>query len=355
MDPLEKLRQEEAELEAQMLGNQTDPEDAQPPQEPEVSATADTDYERTEEEAAADEYMMDTITGEHDEPEPQPDQPEEPYEPEPQPQKPKRTNWKKRFTNYKASTDATINGLRRDLIGLKDQNTMLLRELQSARVDAAQREVQGDLFEGAFTQDDEDTFGAEGLEVVKKAAKVAIERQVKPLEKELQQHKEARLNDMARATQNEKRAEYQGFLSRLETLVPEYAELNADSKFLKWLGQADEYSGYVRKDLLRKAEASRDVVRVADFFMDYLRTQSPNQGLPKDLERHVTPVGTGGGGGTPRQQRKPADKGYYRKSDIDKFYSDVMKGRYKDDPGVIAVTEKAIEDASREGRILPHE
>ena len=346
MDPLEKLKQEEAELEAQMLGNPTEP---QQPEEPEAT-TVDDGLERTEEETAADEYMMDTITS--DQPDPmQPEFPEDLEEPEePQPQKPKRTNWKKRFTNYKASTDATINGLRRDLIDMQSANAAIARELQQLQVASSQREVQGDMFEGAFTQEDEDTFGTEGLDVVKKAARVAIERQVKPLEAELQKHKEARVQDLTRAAATQKRAQYNEFLGRLEALVPEYAELNKDKGFIQWLDGADQYSGYKRAELFRKAEASRDVARVADFFMEYKSTQEPQQPeIPADVQRQVTPVGRGGG---PAKPKKPQEAGMYRQSDIDKFYSDVMKGLYKDQAGVIAATEAAIEQAYVENRVI---
>ena len=350
MDPLEKLKQEEAELEAQMLGNPTEP---QQPEEPEAT-TVDDGLERTDEEAAADEYMMDTITGDQPEHQ-QPEYPEDLEEPEdPQPQKPKRTNWKKRFTNYKASTDATINGLRRDLIDMQSANAAIARELQQLQVASSQREVQGDMFEGAFTQEDEDTFGTEGLDVVKKAARVAIDRQVKPLEAELQKQKEARVQDLSRAAASQKRAEYNEFLGRLETLVPEYAELNKDKGFLQWLSGADQYSGYRRADLFRKAEASRDVARVADFFVEYRSTQAPQQPeIPKDVQRQVTPVGRGGGGA--QQRQKPKDPGMYRQSDIDKFYSDVMKGLYKDQAGVIAATEAAIEQAYVENRVIKNQ
>ena len=88
--------------------------------------------------------------------------------------------------------------------------------------------------------------------------------------------------------------------------------------------------------------------------MDYKATQnalkSANR-VPDAAKRHVTPVGTGGSSG-PQPKGKTSDKGYYRKSDIDKFFSDVLKGRYKGQQSVIDSTEKAIEQAYVEGRVL---
>ena len=59
-----------------------------------------------------------------------------------------------------------------------------------------------------------------------------------------------------------------------------------------------------------------------------------------------------GGGMSTQQRQKKSEPGYYRQSDIDKFYSDMMKGRYKDEPGVIQATESAIEQAIRDKRVL---
>ena len=348
MDPLEKLKQEEAELEAQMLGNQT-PEDPQAnePVDPEVSATEDEGIERTEEELAADEYMMDAITSDGD-PQ-QPEYSEEQVDPEPQPQKPKRTNWKKRFTNYKSSTDATIHSLRKELMDIKASANEVLQENQRLR--EAKREEQGDLFEGAFTQEDEDTFGTEGLDVVKKAAKVAIERQVKPLQEELRKQNERQGQQARQSLERDKRAAYNEFLGRLGSIVPDYEAINKDKEFLKWLKGADDFSGYPRGNLLRQAEANGDVARVADFFIDYKNSQAAvqQQKVPDAVRKHVTPTGTGGGSTAPRQKTDP---GYYRQSDIDKFYSDMLKGRYEGQQAVIDATEAAIEQAYTQGRVL---
>jgi hypothetical protein len=342
---LEKLRAEEAELEAQMLGNPSVPtEPEEPVEDTYVSPEAPTEegIERTEDEVAADEFMMDTIT--------QSDESEEPYEPEPQPQKPKRTNWKKRFINYKSSTDLTLSGLRTELTEMRAAVHELMSE--NARLRQVKQEKQGDLWEGAFTQDDEDTFGTEGLDVVKKAAKVAIDRTVKPLQEELQRHEKQRAEELKKQAHEQKLNRYNSFLEKLGNIVPEYAELNRDKDFLEWMSDPDEYSGMRRMDLFRQAEASHDVGRVAQFFTDFQvetgQTQEPE--LSPEMQRHVTPVGSGGGGAA-RPNKQP-DKGYYRQSDIDKFYTDVMKGRYAGQKDVIEATEKAIEQAALDGRIL---
>ena len=343
---LEKLQQEEAELEAQMLGNQATVDDPQPTEEPEVSTTEDDDGQ-TEEELQAAEYMERTIVQRQDE-----DDDSDDDDDSSQPQKPQRTNWKKRFVNFKKSADSTISSQRREILDLRaelDQMKLQFYQMQTK----AEQEGQGDLFDGVFSPEDEDTFGAEGLDVVKKAAKVAIERQLNPLKEELKKQRELSLKEQASRTQAERKAEYDKFLSRLETLVPEYAALNVDPGFLRWIKEPDDASGVIRGDLFRRAEASRDVGRVADFFKQYQgkvsAVKAPNR-VNKDMERHITPMGSGGSGSSSRKRQ--TEEGYIRQSDIDKFYADMMKGRYKNQPDVIRATEAVIERATRDNRVL---
>lgn len=341
MNPLERLREEEAALEAEMLGNQTPTEETQ-----EVSATEAEGIEQSTEEQEAAQFIEEIVTEPYSEPE------EDEVELDVQPQKKSRTNWKKRFTNYKSSTDATIHGLRQELTEIQAHIAALMEENYSLRT--SKQEKQGDIFEGAFTEEDIDTFGADGLDVVKKAAKVAIEKQVKPLQAELQKAEQARLADVKRRAESDRSRNYEQFLSRLEAVVPDYKEINVDPRFLKFMDVPDEFSGLPKKTLFHKAEASGDVFRVADFFMEFKNKIAPKADttIPKEMEKHITPIGAGGGAQSSAQPKASGSGEYYRQSDIDKFYNDVMKGRYAGRHNVIIATEDAIEAAYRDNRIL---
>lgn len=341
MDQLEKLKAQEAELEAQMLGNQ-EPEEA-------ASATQEEGVEQTQEELEAAEYMEENIReGEGTMEEQSYEEESEEFVPEPEPERKPRTDWKKRFVGLQKSHEATIRQHEVDMSNLREQINELHRSLIESR--SQEREVQGDIFDGAFTQEDEDTFGPDGMAVVKKATRVAIEKQLNPLKEQLKRSEEARLADIQERTRERKSEEYQQFLSRLSTLAPDYAELNADKGFLEWLSMPDDFSGLPRKTLLRQAEAARDVMRVADFFIAYEQSKSAVQrrGPSVEAKRRMVPTGTG----TSAPPKNQQEVGYYRKSDINKFYSDVGKGRYKGQEDVIKATEAAIEAAYREGRIL---
>lgn len=354
---LERLKAEEAELEAQMLGDQSqDPEELAAPLENEDSTTDEDSIVASEEELEAASMIEEIIVqpnadeeteGELDDPfDEGTSDDDEPLEG--QPQQPKRTNWKKRFIGLQKSHEATVHAHKREVMELKAKMADLEEALFKLR--SAKQEVQGDVFDGVFSQEDEDTFGAEGLDIVKKAAKTAMDKQLKPLQEELRRQEEARIKQLKSQSVAERQAAYQQFLDRLGSLVPEYAELNVDKGFLNWMNGADDFSGAPRGDLFRKAEAAGDVLRVADFFMQYKEQQKPKQKpIPKDVERHVTPVGSGGSSPGPRTQPKTT---YYRESDINKFYNDVLKGRYAGRKAVVDATEAAIERAYTENRIL---
>lgn len=338
---LERLKAEEAELEArylngeaQMLGDQA-----------EEASTTD-EVTEVAVESVIEEVVMDA-PAEDSEPQEGSSEDDEPESDQPQQQK--RTDWKKRFIGLQRSHEATVHAHKREVLELKARITELEENLFNLR--SAKQEVQGDVFDGVFSKEDEDTFGTEGLDIVKKAARTAMERQLKPLQEELRRQEKARLDDNKSRTVRERQAAYQQFLDRLEALVPEYAELNVDKGFLSWMGEPDDFSGHIRGELFRKAEASGDVLRVADFFMQYKEHKKPQQKpIPKDIQRHVTPVGSGGSSAPVK--RTSDQKIYYRESDINKFYSDLLKGRYNGQKSVVDATEAAIDLAYKENRIL---
>jgi hypothetical protein len=56
------------------------------------------------------------------------------------------------------------------------------------------------------------------------------------------------------------------FEEKLSSKVEDWRELNTDPKFLDWLQEKDNYSGYKKMDLLRNAYSEGNVDRVALFF-----------------------------------------------------------------------------------------
>jgi len=305
---LEKLKAEEAEAEAQMLGTIIAPTEPIIPPEEVVEVVP--------------EIVPEVIP-----------------EPTSQPEKKKRTNWKHRWSTYKAATDVTLFEQRNEIAQLKE-------ELANAKLSIGtlqSQEVQGDPWEGVFSQEDEDAFGAEGLDVVKKATNKVLENQVKPLQAQIAAQDLHRANELKRQASNENLRQYAEFARNLKVLVPNYEELNVDKNFLEWMKHPDPYSGLQRNKLFLQAESGKDVARVAEFFVEY--SQSIAKPNPSPLEQHITPVGSGGAAPVTPPSNDPPEVIYT--SEIDKFYDDVMKGRYEGRHKEVLEIEAKIDKASQ--------
>jgi len=251
-------------------------------------------------------------------------------------QRQQRTNWKKRFINYKASTDTTVHGLRLENLNLKERLNSVMQRMTQFEKMLTEKQENKDPFEGQFSEEEVGVFGQDGLDIVKKAVKTIEEKRIKPLEEKLKQSENQRQKDLEAQLVAERQKEYDVFLGRLESLSRNYKQLNSDQRFVAWLNEPDPGDMYTRKYYLQKAEAARDAVRVADFFNRY--TQSSK--APSNLDRHITPIGTGSGVEIPG---KPGNKSNIDMNFINKFYDDSARGRYKDNPAEAQKIEAQID------------
>lgn len=335
---LERLKAEEAEAEA-MFSNPSTEEAPAPQAEPQFIET--TTEPHTQDELEAAEFMEQSITA---------PEPTEFADPQPVPvegrPKPKRTDWKKRFTNFKASADTTIYELRSEISSLKSQLSIALDDARLAKAAAHEAGTTKDPFDGVFSEEDEATFGADGLDVVKKATKTAIDKATKPLQDRLDAAEKQRIDSLNREASASAQIQYDKFINGLETLVPNFRTVDTDPGFLKWMKQPDTYSGITRASLFGKAEDARDVARVAEFFVEYSQLTAPID----QMEKHITPVG--GGSAPVAPAARPKEKGQIiYQSEIDTFYDDVMRGRYVGRHDEVLNIEAQIDAAMVGGRI----
>jgi hypothetical protein len=167
------------------------------------------------------------------------------------------------------------------------------------------------------------------------------------------------------------------FLNRmntsLESMVPRWAELNKDPRFIQWSQLPDIFSGAIRKSLMQEAWNSGDPPRVAAFFQAFLAedaatnpqdggrqsTPPPSRmvvsdtpmnpgtpGAPLDLASFAAPGRAHSVGGT------PAEKPVYTSADISRFYEDVKLGRWRGREQQQRAVDQDIMQAQREGRII---
>lgn len=216
---------------------------------------------------------------------------------------------------------------------------------------------------GGLIKDEEvKAFGADLIDVVRRAAQEEITKVVEPLRKEVERvpQIEKQVSGVAtKVVMNDQ----QKFIAYLNEHAPEWRQLNEDEQFLDWLDQTDPFSGYTRIQLLKQAESSHDGPRAVAFFKAYQKenaTVTPPApasapapaaaATPKTLEDFVAPgAPKSGAGGAPNE----AGKRIYTTAEIAAFYEAVRRGAYRKKPDEARQIERDIFAAQREGRVRP--
>ena len=143
----------------------------------------------------------------------------------------------------------------------------------------------------------------------------------------------------------------QMFWSEINTLVPNWQQINEQEDFQTWLLDIDPLSGMSRQAYLEDAQRKYDAKRVASFFTTWSglngsesaqQVKSSNQ---NELQQQVSPKKGKSQGSVPPQKQT------YSTADIAKFYDDVRKGKYKGRNDDRATIERDIFAAQQEGRI----
>lgn len=133
------------------------------------------------------------------------------------------------------------------------------------------------------------------------------------------------------------------FFTSLADKVSDWAKINDDKAFHKWLEETDELTGMRRQDLLSQAEQARDADRVAKFFKAFKKTSSKQVADSSlALETQVAPNAN-------KTPNTPGAKKIWSRGEIAEFYRRMRAGQVSDKDAV--AIESDIHAASVEGRI----
>lgn len=163
----------------------------------------------------------------------------------------------------------------------------------------------------------------------------------------VQQHAEQRISDMeqrvTQVSQTHQKTQAEKFYQELGQSVPDFMDINADQRFLTWLGETDAMTGRSRQDLLSDAEQAMDAARVAAIFNAWKQQVMPAQG---QKPKAPTPAPAKG-----RNADAPAEKPTYTRAKIKQFYDDKRAGKYRRNPEKARRIEREIFQATSEGRV----
>lgn len=223
-------------------------------------------------------------------------------------------DWSLDYKKLRANSDQYKYQTRQELAALKEQ-------VASLEKDRVQNLPQRDTFKDTFTKEEEDLLGAKALDAIKKASKTASDETRKDLQVQLDYERKLRLEAEHRATKQVQAQKGMTFLSKLEGQVPDYKAINLDPNFEKFIYDNDPINGGQRLTYFRNAEDRGDVATVAKYMLDFQASSAK----PDLLAQKVTPSGQ------PVSNVDPGDKQreLLPVSEMDKFYDDVGKGKYK--------------------------
>lgn len=133
------------------------------------------------------------------------------------------------------------------------------------------------------------------------------------------------------------------FFTSLTEKVSDWAKVNDDKSFHKWLDETDELTGMRRQDLLSQAEQARDADRVAKFFIAFKKTSQKQASKSSEaLAEQVAPTAT-------RTPNTPQSKKIWTRAEISEFYRRARTGEVSEKDQI--AIESDIHAASIEGRI----
>lgn len=135
---------------------------------------------------------------------------------------------------------------------------------------------------------------------------------------------------------------YSALLTRL---VPDWATINEDAKFLAWLNIKDR-SPTSRYSVLLRNDNALDAVKVADVFLAY--KEGRELGQRADPLAHLVSPDAGSGDSTPADD---GGKKTWTRAEITQFYKDCKLGKYKGKVEERARIEVDIMTAGKEGRV----
>ena len=140
------------------------------------------------------------------------------------------------------------------------------------------------------------------------------------------------------------------FLAELAAEVPNWRDIYSDPEFSDFLDREDSFSGATLRDLAVDADKRKDAKRLAKFYKAFLDSKTSGRNEPevkpvvetKDKrEALITPATTGKQNAVVGGEKPDLIKA----ADLQQFYEDVSRGRYKHRPKEQEAMESRIQRA----------
>lgn len=226
------------------------------------------------------------------------------------------------------------------MIQARDRQIEQLHNLIASMQQAPKQDAEPEKPKGKqklVTEQDEEAFGADLVDMARRAAREEQSNYIEQLEAKIGQLTQ-QLQGVAQTTAVTVQDRFE---SQLTSAVPNWRTVDADPAFISWL-----QSSQTRYKLFAEAARSHAVEDVAYFYQEFAAKQpSPQQkSVDPRLEKQVAP---GKSKSTPTPAASQAEKKQWTRSEIAQVYAD--KKRYS--PEEFTRIERDIASAQREGRV----
>lgn len=202
--------------------------------------------------------------------------------------------WRKRFDTVQGMLNFEIKQLER---AFADKITEMQRQFeQQVQKAPPQAPTSGPL----ISAKDEEAFGSDLIDLARRAAREEFSRLAAPLFAEVRKELNPVREQVGKVIERQETSEQERFYQTLTAMVPEWEQINADTRWLEWLGEVDMLLGAPRQKALDDAHQAMDVQRVAGLFNTWKAQYAPKpKSAARDLERQVAPPKTGGSSAVP--------------------------------------------------------
>lgn len=257
--------------------------------------------------------------------------------------------WKQKYKTLQGMYDAEVPRLHsqvKDLSGeLETLKNQVLENQKAA--DAAEQQAAHEARTNLVTDDDRQEFGDELIEVQRKVAReetADLIARFEALESENAQLKQ-QLDDTGA------RVVTASFEQRLAQLVPDFAEVNVDQRWINWLNEEDPMLRGPRMTAAQAAYAEGDADGVAHFVKLFKESLQPvvteGSGRTQELENQIQPSTTGAST-APQPQ-----SGVLTDADVRTMFTKVMNLNAAGRLDEARKLEAEIDAAYQEGRVVP--
>lgn len=253
----------------------------------------------------------------------------EPVETAQQPE-PVRDDWQNKYESLRGKYDAEVPRMAYQLREAKRQMDELKAELEALKSQPAAPEAipQIDEYADRLREDYGDDFVQSVQAMARKIVADEMGSKVQPL-----------MSEVTQIRQQDAQSKSERFWSDLDSKVSDWESLNADPKFLAWLGEYDPVAGMTRDDALKEAQRTLNSQRAAAIFQAFKGAAPAKQTSRREsVQRQVAP-------GRTRAAPPPAERPSYTPADFQRLQEEARQGLWRGREAEFTQREREIHEA----------